>query len=72
MRPPSRTAAGVDLRRAIAALPERQRTTVYLHYYLDLPVREVAQVLGCADGTVKSTLHDARRALARRLEDDDA
>ena len=62
----------VDLRRAIAALPERQRTTVYLHYYLDLPVREVAQVLGCAEGTVKSTLHDARRALARRLEDDDA
>jgi RNA polymerase sigma-70 factor (ECF subfamily) len=62
----------VDLRRAIAALPERQRTTVYLHYYLDLPVREVAQVLGCADGTVKSALHDARRALARKLEDDDA
>ncbi|HEY8301499.1 MAG TPA: RNA polymerase sigma factor [Jatrophihabitans sp.] len=62
----------VDLRRAIAGLPERQRTTIYLHYYLDLPVREVARVLGCADGTVKSTLHDARRALARRLEDDDA
>jgi RNA polymerase sigma-70 factor, ECF subfamily len=61
----------VDLRRAIAALPDRQRTTVYLHYYLDLPVSEVAQVLGCAEGTVKSTLYDARRALARRLEDDD-
>ena len=63
---------GVDLRRAIATLPERQRTTVYLHYYLDLPVREVAQVLGCAEGTVKSALHDARRALARTLGDDDA
>lgn len=61
----------IDLRRAVAALPQRQRTTVYLHYYLDLPVSEVAQVLGCAEGTVKSTLYDARRALARRLEDDD-
>jgi RNA polymerase sigma-70 factor (ECF subfamily) len=61
----------IDLRRAIAALPQRQRATVYLHYYLDLPVSEVAQVLGCAEGTVKSTLYDARRALARRLEDDD-
>lgn len=58
----------VDLRRAIAALPERQRTTVFLHYYLDLPVSEVAAVMGCSDGTVKSALHDARRALARRLE----
>ena len=58
----------VDLRRAIAALPERQRTTVFLHYYLDLPVAEVADVLGCAAGTVKSNLSDARRALARRLE----
>jgi RNA polymerase sigma-70 factor (ECF subfamily) len=61
----------VDLRRAIAALPERQRTTVFLHYYLDLPVSEVAAVMGCSDGTVKSALHDARRALARRLEPGD-
>ncbi len=60
----------VDLRRAIAALPDRQRTTVFLHYYLDLPVAEVAEVLGCSAGTVKSNLYDARRALARRLETD--
>ncbi len=58
----------VDLRRAIAALPDRQRTTVFLHYYLDLPVSEVADVLGCSAGTVKSNLSDARRTLARRLE----
>src|SRR5690242_6783033 len=61
----------LDLRRAIAALPERQRTTVFLHYYLDLPVSETAAVLGCSEGTVKSTLHDARRSLARRLEPGD-
>ncbi len=58
----------VDLRRAIAALPDRQRTTVFLHYYLDLAVNEVAEVLGCSAGTVKSNLSDARRTLARRLE----
>jgi RNA polymerase sigma-70 factor (ECF subfamily) len=58
----------IDLRRAIAALPDRQRTTIFLHYYLDLPVAEVAEVLGCSAGTVKSNLSDARRALARRLE----
>lgn len=57
----------VDLRRAVDALPERQRFAVMLHYYLDLPITEVATLMGCSVGTVKSTLHDARRNLTERL-----
>ena len=57
----------VDLRRAADALPRRQRAAVTLHYYIDLPLAEVAEVMGCSLGTVKSTLHDARRALTERL-----
>jgi DNA-directed RNA polymerase specialized sigma24 family protein len=34
---------------------------------VDLTVEDVAAVMGCAPGTVKSTLHDARRSLATRL-----
>jgi RNA polymerase sigma-70 factor (ECF subfamily) len=60
--------ARVDLRRAVDRLPPRQRLAVTLHYYLDLNVAETAQIMGCAPGTVKSTLHDARDNLARRLE----
>ncbi|MGC5168639.1 RNA polymerase sigma factor [Luteimicrobium sp. DT211] len=56
-----------DLGRAVARLAPRQRAAVVLHYYVDLPVSDVATLLGCAEGTVKSTLHDARAALERTL-----
>ena len=50
------------LRRALQALPERQRVAVVLRYYDDLPEREVARIMGCGVGTVKS---QAARGLAR-------
>lgn len=58
---------GTDLRRAITALPPRQRTAIVLHHFVDLPVTEVAALMNVSAGTVKSTLHDARAALAREL-----
>jgi RNA polymerase sigma-70 factor (ECF subfamily) len=60
--------ADLDLAAAIAALPEGQRLVVCLHHLADLPVREVADALGIAEGTVKSQLHDARAALRTTLE----
>jgi RNA polymerase sigma-70 factor (sigma-E family) len=44
----------VDLRRAMATLPPRQRAALVLRYWDDLPISEVARVLGCTEGTVKS------------------
>lgn len=57
---------------ALARLPARQRACVVLHYYEDLPVATIAHQLSCSEGTVKSQLHDARRALAQAWLDDDA
>lgn len=59
--------------RAVRGLPRRQSQVVVLHYLEDLSVAEVAAAIGAAEGTVKSTLHRARRQLARQLgetEDD--
>lgn len=42
------------LRRALRALPPRQRAVVVLRHYEDLPEREIARILGCTVGTVKS------------------
>lgn len=54
----------LTLAASLAGLPPRQRACVVMHYYEDLPLAEIAGRLGCGVGTVKSQLHDARRALA--------
>ncbi|HWB65598.1 MAG TPA: RNA polymerase sigma factor [Mycobacteriales bacterium] len=61
----------LDLDRAIGGLPRRQRLAVELHYLLGLSVPECSAVMGCSDGTVKSTLYDARHRLRRDLEEVD-
>ncbi len=49
------------------ALPRGQREATVLRYYLDLDVAEVAMALRVGEGTAKTTLHRARRALATAL-----
>ncbi len=48
--------------RTLAGLPPRQRTVLVLRYYNDLSEAEIADLLGCSVGTVKS---QASRGLAR-------
>ncbi|MFJ8823485.1 SigE family RNA polymerase sigma factor [Streptomyces sp. NPDC102467] len=47
---------------ALARLTARQRTVLVLRYFEDLPEADVARLLGCSVGTVRSTTH---RSLAR-------
>ncbi|MEO3743925.1 sigma-70 family RNA polymerase sigma factor [Plantactinospora sp. B5E13] len=58
-----------DLREALAGLPVGYREVIVLHYFADLPVEEVAALLGVPTGTVKSRLSRGRAALAARLGD---
>lgn len=55
----------VELWDALSALPVRERQAVVLRFYEDLPVADVAKVLGVPVGTVKSMTH---RALGRLRE----
>jgi len=57
------------LRAAVAALPERQRTVLFLRYYADLEYDAIAVALGVAPGTVAATLNQARASLRRTLEE---
>jgi RNA polymerase sigma-70 factor (sigma-E family) len=52
----------VDVWQALHRLGARQRAVLVLRYFEDLPEREVADILGCSVGTVRS---QASRALAR-------
>jgi RNA polymerase sigma-70 factor, ECF subfamily len=63
------TEASIDVRRLLAALPEAQRSAVLLRYYHDLPEEEVAVILGCPRGTVKSRLHQAMARLLSLARD---
>ncbi|HEY3335925.1 MAG TPA: RNA polymerase sigma factor [Candidatus Limnocylindrales bacterium] len=58
------------LERAFQRLDPAQRSVVTLHYYLDLPVAEVAAALEMPVGSVKSTLARSRDALRAALEAD--
>lgn len=51
-----------ELLGALATLPAHQRAAIVLRYWEDLPEAEVAEILGCSVGTVKSS---ASRGLAR-------
>lgn len=57
----------LDVRSAVRRLAPQQRAAVMLHYFDDLPVAEVADVLGCRQGTVKAHLHQARARLGTLL-----
>ena len=56
---------------AVLHLPEEQRAAVTLYYYEDLPVAEIARVLGVAQGTVKSRLGRARQRLKEQLQEEE-
>jgi RNA polymerase sigma-70 factor (sigma-E family) len=51
---------------ALRRLPPRQRAVVVLRFYEDLPYDQIAEILDCPPGTVKSSLH---RALSRLREE---
>ncbi len=71
-RDPESAASGAESERlvqqALLELPEALRMPVVLYDIEGIPYAEIAEVLGLAEGTVKSRIHRARRALRQRLE----
>jgi RNA polymerase sigma-70 factor (ECF subfamily) len=57
----------IDVARALADLPRRQREVAVLRYFLDLSIEEIAEQMRTSEGTVKSQLFKARAHLAETL-----
>jgi DNA-directed RNA polymerase specialized sigma24 family protein len=57
-----------QVREAIRELNFNQRVVVVLHYMSGLSLEEIAEIIDCPVGTVKSRLYYARENLRRRLD----
>ena len=53
---------------ALCQLDQKLQTTCILYYYNGLTVKEIAKVMGCLEGTVKSRLHTTRKKLRGYFE----
>ena len=71
VEPPPDDAPDLELRESISALPEKLRIPLLLHYMEGFPLEDVARILRLPLGTVKSRLHQARKALKLQLEQED-
>lgn len=56
-----------DLKRALARIPEKERTAIVLHYFEDLPVKEIAVIMDIPVGTVKYYLSVGRGHLKEHI-----
>ena len=59
------------LEQAFRALTPAHRAVIVLHHFADLPLTEVARIVGVGPGTARSRLHYALRALRASLEAQD-
>ncbi|MBQ3765573.1 MAG: RNA polymerase sigma factor [Bacteroidales bacterium] len=56
-----------ELQRALAKIPEKERTVIVLHYFEDLPVKEIASIMQIPSGTVKYYLSVGRDHLRKHI-----
>lgn len=63
--------SGIELRRALRALDEKKRLALVLHWYLDLPLEEVAAITGSSihavEGQVQRGIHELRQLMEGHL-----
>ena len=51
----------------IDELPEEQRIAIVLRYLEDLPVKQIAEIMECSEGTIKSRLNYGRKSIKEKV-----
>ena len=68
---PFETPEELGLYEAVAALPEKYRVPIFLHYYEDMSVREIAKIVGAPESTVQTRLARGREKLDKTLKEEE-
>ena len=58
----------MDVAAALSELPEKYKTTLLLRFYQDFSVKQIANLLGCPEGTVKTNIHRGLSLLKQNLK----
>jgi RNA polymerase sigma-70 factor (ECF subfamily) len=66
---PDTVISRIELRRALRALDEKKRLALVLHWYLDLPLEEIATVTGSSVHAVEGRVQRGMQELRRRMEE---
>jgi RNA polymerase sigma-70 factor, ECF subfamily len=66
--PVEKVLGGIELRRALLAMDPKKRLTLVLHWYLDLPLGEVAAITGSSVHAAESRLQRGIQELRQRME----
>ena len=56
------------IQRFVASLPEKYKVVIYLYYSANMQIKEISQMLGLPEGTVKSRMRKAKKQLKEKLE----
>lgn len=67
---PEAVIRGIELRRALNRLDRNKRLVLVLHWYLDLPLTEIALICGASVHAVEARLNRGIRELRQRLEEE--
>jgi len=58
----------LDVANALGLLPEKYKTALMLRYYQDFSVKQIAEVMNCAEGSVKTLIHRGLALLKKNLK----
>ena len=69
--PAARVVNQMEIKSHLNRLPLKQRQALVLYYYNELSIKEMAMILQCREGTVKSRLHTAKKAMRQAMREDE-
>ncbi len=61
----------MEIKTHLEKLPIRQREVLVLYYYNEMTIKEIAIVLQCMEGTVKSRLHTAKKNMRKAMQEEE-